>query len=117
MRGEQFPHAHTPPWTIGSPPHARGAAAVYAQAIAGTRITPACAGSSFTHTHHHILKRDHPRMRGEQLSLKPFTRFPVGSPPHARGAGSINTKECFHRGITPAYAGSSARKEERRDTW
>ena len=117
MRGEQTIATHRKSVTTGSPPHARGAVHRPRCERGTLGITPACAGSSVPSVKPIRSTRDHPRIRGEQSIERPGRQMDLGSPPHTRGAGSINTKECFHRGITPAYAGSSARKEERRDTW
>ena len=70
-------------------------------------ITPACAGNS---SHRYRSRRnggDHPRLRGEQIH-KFFVFFAgLGSPPLARGTGTVvDTKKAL-AGITPACAGNS----------
>ena len=52
---------------------------------------------------------DHPRVGGEKDTAGYRGKAPVGSPPRGRGKG---IKPCYHRvtmGITPAWAGKSAR--------
>ena len=106
MRGEQEQTMNKQVLVGGSPPHARGAVRLYAQAIAGTGITPACAGSSHSAFSLILSARDHPRMRGEQW-VPTGQRAPrQGSPPHARGAGLAKPAQTACAGITPACAGS-----------
>ena len=49
-------------------------------------ITPACAGSRSGTGWSRAKVGDHPRMRGEQCPNPMLLWFPLGSPPHARGA-------------------------------
>ena len=90
MRGEQILFSLCPLVSIGSPPHARGAASLLV------------ARSS--------VGMDHPRMRGEQWSVTSPSSFTMGSPPHARGAGYGILLDENRRGITPACAGSRLKK-------
>ena len=107
MRGEQSITERTKTLTKGSPPHARGAVMYLLTASGLRRITPACAGSRETENREKNARRDHPRMRGEQLSTVRHPRPERGSPPHARGAAKQMNSNIFYQGITPACAGSS----------
>ena len=51
--------------------------------------------------------KDHPRIRGEHVSNSPDGTMPYGSSPHTRGAPTRGPSNRFHRGIIPAYAGST----------
>ena len=51
----------------GSPPHARGRLDVSKGEIDYERITPACAGKTEGSGLYRSFRRDHPRMRGEDL--------------------------------------------------
>ena len=52
----------------GSPPLARGTGSVAALRSARAGITPACAGNRPIRIDYSIQYRDHPRLRGEQVS-------------------------------------------------
>ena len=71
------------------------------------RITPACAGSSRRRSRGRGHRRDHPRVRGEQVSGRFVYVRTQGSPPRARGAAEVVDHAAPGVGITPACAGSS----------
>ena len=52
---------------VGSPPHARGRPSEGSLPSATFRITPACAGKTFTLSNLASTLWDHPRMRGEDV--------------------------------------------------
>ena len=52
--------------------------------------------------------RDHPRMRGEDTTLKKLEYPSIGSPPHARGRLKIDLPYMARAWITPACAGKTA---------
>ena len=86
MRGEHFLSRNVSDPTKGSSPHARGAPNVSPSVRAFAGIIPACAGSTLSPSRIKLLRRDHPRMRGEHSkSGKPMVTC-WGSSPHARGA-------------------------------
>ena len=107
MRGEQRRCGDAGSRTIGSPPHARGAATTAGTQYWQQGITPACAGSSTRRRPAWRSCRDHPRMRGEQVLIPRGILKGKGSPPHARGADQVLQPHLFWSGITPACAGSS----------
>ena len=107
--GEQNAFALVTRPLTGSPPRVRGTAeAVYEDwkafritpACAGNRpaplprgpagrITPACAGNRSWNSRERIIKKDHPRVCGEQLCLVIVTRKKEGSPPRVRGTAYL----------------------------
>ena len=73
MRGEHVIPIRRHDKLTGSPPHARGALQSLQFFRDHIRITPACAGSTFTSSHHQNFPEDHPRMRGEHPTIRsPF---------------------------------------------
>ena len=66
MRGEKKGKLVSRPPFLGSPPHARGKESFVICRLPYFGITPACAGKSDRCYHWKILRRDHPRMRGEK---------------------------------------------------
>ena len=114
MRGEQGFGTLPAGRLQGSPPHARGAVYTAGEAVPGTGITPACAGSRSRNAGSSGAPWDHPRMRGEQRRCGDAGSRTIGSPPHARGAATTAGTQYWQQGITPACAGSSTR---RRPAW
>ena len=95
------------PHCWGSPPRVRGKAVRELELLGRLRITPACAGKSFTSAVSVASCRDHPRVCGEK-SQPPFCfTFPAGSPPRVRGKGRRGMDCSLRIGITPACAGKS----------
>ena len=88
MRGEQAYFMLCGRFARGSSPHARGAERRVDQLADDARIIPACAGSRISMIPPNTVRRDHPRMRGEQWSCSMSGADGLGSSPHARGAGS-----------------------------
>ena len=92
---------------FGSPPRVRGTASYHSMARLARRITPACAGNSFTAIYSHLQPWDHPRVCGEQ-SVDLFCEARVvGSPPRVRGTDILNPQREVRYRITPACAGNS----------
>ena len=107
IRGEYldlgFRHCPAP----GSPPHTRGILGNDSQARLSVRITPACAGNTLYNNYYLLPFKDHPRIRGEYLTLPAFLLLLWGSPPHTRGIlFRLNPFLLIGR-ITPAYAGNT----------
>ena len=76
------------------------------------RITPACAGKSYTpYTVYHESK-DHPRLRGEKPAPRFFAVRWRGSPPLTRGKVSSPPLNLKSTRITPAYAGKRLKKSK-----
>ena len=106
LRGEQSSNFDILAAKSGSPPLARGTEryALYKSWRLG--ITPACAGNRCPPPARVMLVRDHPRLRGEQLSSAFSFLVIVGSPPLARGTGPNGNDGRICRRITPACAGN-----------
>ena len=84
----------------------------------GSRIIPACAGSTRCCRCCGSGGGDHPRMRGEHSACSRRTTAPTGSSPHARGAPEALGDDEQIAGIIPACAGSTtASTWESRRRW
>ncbi len=93
---------------LGSSPHTRGAHAASLDDAIGTGIIPAYAGSTRYHFHNQLQAWDHPRIRGEHLTVSARAAPMAGSSPHTRGAPVAASAACSSAGIIPAYAGSTS---------
>ena len=85
MRGEKLSGRISLTESRGSPPRARGEAAIILAVSTKERITPACAGRrtrTYTRVGHN---EDHPRVRGEKIDGQNGVDTLEGSPPRARG--------------------------------
>ena len=100
--------------TRGSPPRGRGKVDGGFLGGCGLGITPAWAGKSFCFVFALKFFWDHPRVGGEKLLPFPVFAAVPGSPPRGRGKDrSVNPVALGIR-ITPAWAGKSLRKTQRR---
>ena len=110
MRGEHILPDTSHALSGGSSPHARGALDADQRRRVHAGIIPACAGS--THPWRRLLRRwrDHPRMRGEHVSLPTDIVPLMGSSPHARGAPMVRPPYLMTQGIISACAGSTSRR-------
>ena len=75
--------------------------------FAQSRITPACAGSTCRCSMKKDSWQDHPRLRGEYVSVSCSSCFCTGSPPLARGVHIEDLQNVETKRITPACAGST----------
>ena len=91
----------------GSPPRVRGTAKCLRDMSQKKRITPACAGNSYSSHQRTPQAQDHPRVCGEQLASKLLMVLFKGSPPRVRGTGAGKSVAYEGAGITPACAGNS----------
>ena len=107
VRGENQKWLHIIPKVVGSPPRARGKLVVAALLWVCQRITPACAGKTTTPMQSRSSLRDHPRVRGENSSIRTASSCIRGSPPRARGKPSGKPDGKQRPGITPACAGKT----------
>ena len=80
------------------PPRAGGAGII--PALAGNTNLPCCCGSS---------RPDHPRSRGEYLTVNPERQEVLGSSPLSRGIRSIRLDRAGPMRIIPALAGNTSR--------
>ena len=98
----------------GSSPPARGALRAQILHAHGQRIVPACAGSTSDPIPGATQREDHPRLRGEHVTLIHQKFLNKGSSPPARGARRKRVSRARSRGIIPACAGSTYPKWARR---
>ena len=107
LRGEKIIFYNVGAVVYGSPPLARGKERKNFYRLDWIGITPACAGKSKEIIVYPLAFWDHPRLRGEKLSVPYLLRHTNGSPPLARGKVSMLFLVCSVTGITPACAGKS----------
>ena len=93
----------------GSPPHVRGKVTADTRLVSSHGITPAYAGKSKSAQGPADSREDHPRTCGEKIYSVRDNVAEQGSPPHVRGKVSQFVDLLCGDGITPAYAGKSAR--------
>ena len=108
MRGEHAGVAMLHQLQRGSSPHARGARHDRSDDDLLRGIIPACAGSTRHGPELVFRPRDHPRMRGEHVTVTAHRMVLQGSSPHARGAQSTRCTFKQDTGIIPACAGSTS---------
>ena len=91
----------------GSPPRMRGKLGGERLQTPVPRITPAYAGKTYMFFRACAINRDHPRVCGENRSLKSCAQTFPGSPPRMRGkpVGGVDVIQVDR--ITPAYAGKT----------
>ena len=107
IRGEHKYGPYKGTYSTGSSPHTRGARGRAPLGRHPGGIIPAYAGSTPARGQRHTTPRDHPRIRGEHGRRDERRRDENGSSPHTRGARSLSPRASQHRGIIPAYAGST----------
>ena len=91
----------------GSPPLAREQLAELRTIRDNNRITPACAGTTGRPVRAGLLRRDHPRLRGNNVHPKVTVLSHSGSPPLAREQLLFGINDDIGTGITPACAGTT----------
>ena len=97
--------------TVGSPPRVREPLAIYDIIVYGTRITPACAGTTKLDAYILLFVQDHPRVCGNHSVRECFEDFCGGSPPRVREPRVRAVPFDQISGITPACAGTTAPEE------
>ena len=105
VRGEKLHRLVDAQRKQGSPPRAPGKAQVRLYGLHAVRITPACAGKRRRWPAAGCSCWDHPRVRGEKVSVLPMMAHWPGSPPRARGKDFQRVFGVLPEGITPACAG------------
>ena len=107
IRGEHTLHPRWVTDLAGSSPHTRGAHAALDVEGLAARIIPAYAGSTVLTSSGGASPRDHPRIRGEHVTMSRYLVAQGGSSPHTRGARRRNRRPDRGCRIIPAYAGST----------
>ncbi len=92
---------------VGSSPLARGAQAAVAVGDDAPGLIPARAGSTPAPGTASLLRRAHPRSRGEHKLINRAAVRAGGSSPLARGAPTNHADDGSNRGLIPARAGST----------
>ena len=107
LRGEKLNGQKSGYFRQGSPPLTRGKVSDIAYNERRERITPAYAGKSGSGSIYTKSGTDHPRLRGEKISMLSHWILFAGSPPLTRGKAIAwrLISECVR--ITTAYAGKS----------
>ena len=108
MRGEHGLTLILNCWPAGSSPRARGAPVQLGVDGVVLGIIPACARSTSCRTARPAAPWDHPRVRGEHVTLYEIAVGKPGSSPRARGAPAPIDHHRPPGGIIPACAGSTA---------
>ena len=91
----------------GSPPLTRELRYIKSTYAPRNRITPAYTGTTFSTSLKLKRQQDHPRLRGNYLTLWGKMLSVLGSPPLTRELPTSNGYVVNHFGITPAYAGTT----------
>ena len=94
----------------GSPPRGRGKEFTDYLFVTAFRITPAWAGKRAVRRPSWSASWDHPRVGGEKNVWKRPEKPRAGSPPRWRGKVAFPEVARHGQGITPAWAGKSARQ-------
>ena len=105
--GENYCNLHSFSSFLGSPPRVRGKPGHNSHARWWAGITPACAGKTRRAASCWTIRRDHPRVCGENFTPLPFPMMVVGSPPRVRGKLQQGSWVSHQAGITPACAGKT----------
>ena len=92
----------------GSSPRVRGTLDSIEIDGDATGIIPACAGNTISNKKRPSPGRDHPRVCGEHLRIRPGCSPAMGSSPRVRGTQGDEQWVCRDRGIIPACAGNTA---------
>ncbi len=108
--GENGPQPFLGTLCFGSPPRVRGKRPWRYPLPSPPRITPACAGKTERYTLDDGLLADHPRVCGENRSVKRFFIVNSGSPPRVRGKLAAGVCVRVELRITPACAGKTHTK-------
>ena len=85
MCGEKLFQPYSYSCSLGSPPRVRGEGRYKCFLQYFFRITPACAGRSFSSRASMMSRPDHPRVCGEKRRLAQPCFLREGSPPRVRG--------------------------------
>ena len=99
--------------TSGSSPHTRDKSRAGSSLRKAGRIIPAYAGQMKDTTYDKFSVRDHPRIRGTNISKQLCNIAFWGSSPHTRDKFPPYFFSKRLKGIIPAYAGQIARMEDR----
>ncbi len=108
VRGERARISAQCPSASGPPPRTRGTHGRAERVGQAAGTTPAYAGNAGTRMSALDTPRDHPRVRGERLSLTTEDEDTLGPPPRTRGTRHRGDRGGCEQGTTPAYAGNAS---------
>ena len=108
--GENPDGSKSPRLKTGSPPRVRGKRREFYRVIVRGGITPACAGKTWRCSYCLPLRRDHPRVCGENRKAAKEREDAEGSPPRVRGKPGQICSGYDGCGITPACAGKTRQR-------
>ncbi len=108
VRGEHCTSCSNPLGGSGSAPRARGTPHPGTSRAPRCRISPACAGNTWTRLMHRPSTTDQPRVRGEHHERTNCSTPGCGSAPRARGTRSSRPTLRPGRRISPACAGNTS---------
>ena len=114
LRGENGKRYIEGYFSVGSPPLARGKLTSFNSHLIPVRITPACAGKTSEVSTFKHWEEDHPRLRGENMTILKNKDSGHGSPPLARGKPGNGRSRSGYGRITPACAGKTRELHSRR---
>ena len=109
MRGNNADAIALNPADWGSPPLAREQLKLTVSNDPSKGITPACAGTTSQHSGSRSSRRDHPRLRGNNIAKTLGVSYSSGSPPLAREQHNSSNPLFSAPRITPACAGTTHR--------
>ena len=107
VRGDDTTESNPYAIHIGTPPRARGRRRCARRCGTWRGNTPACAGTTPSGSQTAPGRREHPRVRGDDVRVIRFSGVPPGTPPRARGRPEIVRWEAGEPGNTPACAGTT----------
>ena len=106
-RGEHALGNPLHPFGVGSSPLTRGARGGVGGVFAVAGLIPAHAGSTYRSYSLSLVRRAHPRSRGEHAPVREALEIPEGSSPLTRGAQGRVGSLAQARRLIPAHAGST----------
>ena len=113
MRGDDAVLGDSLSMPRGTPPRARGRRVGDRRDHRAQGNTPACAGTTPRECVSRCTRREHPRVRGDDVAPTPDTCVVIGTPPRARGRRGQGAGREVHRGNTPACAGTTSPQPQR----
>ena len=99
----------------GSSPRMRGTLEPRFDGYDGQGIIPAYAGNTMPVSRSTVTSRDHPRVCGEHVATQSPQTVILGSSPRMRGTQDSGQGRSDRKGIIPAYAGNTTRRERQGD--
>ena len=109
--GENTPPGPTAEGEVGSSPRGRGKRRWPGLSRRGAGLIPAWAGKTARLFSNRAFMTAHPRVGGENRSLRTFAVWVSGSSPRGRGKRARSSVFRWRRGLIPAWAGKTRRAQ------